>query len=294
MSLSGYLLIPIRHEVIKAFLGICLPLFIALVMSTSVKAAPRSQKQILRESRREILKGERAFKKKSYREALKHFLKAEDLVPNVKNKISIAILYHKLDQCNESFYAWIDVISQCSDGCPYQQEIQESYQNMTRSCTAPLIITSAPSASVLVDGRYLGMTPLNPPLLFGSHKLELKADGYQTIEKRVQIEPLGQYDQAIHVDVTLEPLFGNMNDQSLISPLVQPQEVTVSQQEKWRSITRFVSLGLGVSLGSYALISHWRDPPYAHTSFLITPSKGNQFLLLGSALFIVTGVVTFF
>jgi len=41
------------------------------------------------------------------------------------------------------------------------------------------------------------------------------------------------------------------------------------------------------------LISHGRAPPYQQ-GFLSLPSKGNQFLLIGSGLFFVTGVVTFF
>jgi len=268
-------------------------LLVGSLLSVDVSAAPGPSRKVLRAARREISRGERAIKKKKYRLALKHYTRAEELVPDLKNKISIAILYHKLDRCSESSYAWLDVIASCSEGCPYQERVQRAYQEMTKTCTAPLKVTSTPPASVIVDDRYLGMSPLEPRLLFGTHKLELKADGYRVVERRVNIEPIRAGGQALSLDVTLEPLFEQPKATLTPSEVLEVDAPSDARPVDLQRLTRIVSFTLGGAIGAFALISHGRAPPYQQ-GFLSLPSKGNQFLLIGSGLFFVTGVVTFF
>lgn len=271
-------------------LGLMFVVVFMWASSSELLADPKASRKVIREVRRELTLGERAIKKKNYRQALKHFVRAEELIPDIKNKISIATLYHRLNRCSDSFYAWIDVISLCAEGCPYKDRAQHAYEEMTSSCTAPLNITSAPTASVMIDGRYLGMTPISPPLLYGSHRLQLKADGYRMIERDIHIEPLKAYQSPQSLDLSLEPLY----EQPEVLLARAPVAVSVSARPvNWKRITRILSFSLGTAVGTFALVSHGRAPPYDR-GFLSRPRRGNQLLLVGAGMFLITGISTYF
>lgn len=50
-------------------------------------------------------------------------------------------------------------------------------------------IRSLPSASVYLDGRFLGKTPLINKIEVGTHQIEYRLDGYQTLSKTIRVQP---------------------------------------------------------------------------------------------------------
>lgn len=65
-----------------------------------------------------------------------------------------------------------------------------------------LSVESDVPAQVFLDGAALGQTPLNTEVTAGEHRLELRADGYQTLEKTITVNA----SQFLTVPETLEPL----------------------------------------------------------------------------------------
>jgi len=285
------------HDVCSAWsavirLSLCLFIACGLFRVASVDASPSREE--LERSHLEVTRGEEASRAKQYKEALQHFLKAEELVPDLKNKISIAILYHRLNRCSDSFYTWLDVLSRCAEGCPYHDRAREYYLKMTSSCTAPIEIASTPSASVMLDDRYIGMTPLNTRLLFGSHQVELRLDGHRSFIQRLQVEPLAEGARPQRFDVTLEPLF----DRSILLDDSDPDlgvEERSPELDKIKKVVRFVSLGFGVITTTAGVILHSGDAKESKRSFISQPlSRGNQILFGASVVFGLVTVATFF
>ena len=260
----------------------------------SAGAAPRSQRDQTREARREVTRAEKAIERKDYPRALEHFKRADLLLPDLKNKISIAILYHKLNRCSESFNAWQDVLNLCQQGCRYQERVRASHDKMTASCTAPLSISSTPSARVSVNGRDVGPTPLQTSLLLGSHKLELRARGYQRVERWINIESA---QQRLELNIPLEPLYGS-NVQRVLQTPIEPPAHPERMNSQVKLAVRVAAFGLGTLSGAMAIFYHNQLHGGAGRTLVDVMKEpldlGGQLLLGGAGLFFVTGVVTFF
>ena len=276
-----------------AFIRLSLWIFIAFSTFRVASADASPSQEELERSNLEVMRGEKASSAKQYRKALQHFLKAEELAPDLKNKISIAILYHRLNRCSDSFYTWLDVLSRCAEGCPYHDRAKVYYLKMTSSCTAPIELASTPPASVMLDDRYIGMTPLNTRLLFGSHQVELRLDGHRSFIQRVQVEPLAEGAPPQRFDVTLEPLF----DRSIFLDDSGPDlgvDERSPELDKIKKVVRFVSLGFGVITTTAGLMLHRGDAEASKRSFISQPlSRSNQILFGASVVFGLVTVATF-
>ncbi len=62
-------------------------------------------------------------------------------------------------------------------------------------------ITSTPPAAVRIDGRAVGVTPLEVELALGEHALVLEADGYSTYSTTIAVEP-GARELAVSLEAT--------------------------------------------------------------------------------------------
>ena len=64
-----------------------------------------------------------------------------------------------------------------------------------------------PGASVTVDGRYAGITPLKRPLSAGApHELRLSKAGFHTVEQQVRVQP----EEVLELNIPLKPEYGTL------------------------------------------------------------------------------------
>ncbi len=65
-----------------------------------------------------------------------------------------------------------------------------------------LTLSSKPAAEVSIDGKTVGMTPMETfEVAPGHYKLEFKASGFKSVTKEVDVSPA----ETVRVEVTLEP-----------------------------------------------------------------------------------------
>ncbi len=64
------------------------------------------------------------------------------------------------------------------------------------------IATAPPKATVTIDGRVVGQTPLVVELTAGTHRVVIRKEGYQTIEREIFADPS---EPEVSYDFSLEP-----------------------------------------------------------------------------------------
>ncbi|MFT4929619.1 MAG: hypothetical protein ACI8WB_005754, partial [Phenylobacterium sp.] len=65
-----------------------------------------------------------------------------------------------------------------------------------------VVLSAEPAAQVIVDGKFLGLSPIRTTLSAMTHKVQFKKKGYRTIEK--QIKPSGKSPTALNVTLLTE------------------------------------------------------------------------------------------
>jgi hypothetical protein len=85
------------------------------------------------------------------------------------------------------------------------------------------IATDPPKASVLIDGRWVGHTPLVVELTAGTHHIVIRKEGYKPIEREIFADPS---EPEASYDFSLEP--------------AAPAEATGDRRERIRRLKRLV------------------------------------------------------
>lgn len=100
---------------------------------------------------------------------------------------------------------------------------------MTRERASGLIniATDPPKATVFIDGRRIGQTPLVVELMAGTHHVVIRKEGYRPIEREIFADPS---EPEANYDFALEPAI--------------PPEASGDRQERIRQLKRLVEEAL--------------------------------------------------
>ena len=177
--------------------------FLIILMASQspvcVQAKNRSQAQ---EAQRVLLRGQELLMKRKYLKAIEYFRKSHQLVGDVKNLMTIGAIYAKINQCPNAYTTWLEALNFCKQ-CTSSEQIYQKLRDGTSACTVIINVTSLPKSDITLNESPIGSTPLEFPVLIGTHSLSASAFGYIPMRRRIFID---RSQRGLVEDFTLTPI----------------------------------------------------------------------------------------
>jgi hypothetical protein len=149
--------------------------------------------------------GVEAFRNERYMDAVRLFLDADAIAPSVALSYNIARAYEKLgdDAAELRWYRnYLRLDPSASNRAQVGERIRVLSQSLANKGIQQLTVLSSPEgATVAIDGRAVGVTPLTIELAPGDHAAWLTARGYSDVRSTFRLTPT----TAIDLPFTLTP-----------------------------------------------------------------------------------------
>lgn len=146
-----------------------------------------------------------AYRHHRYKDAIDAFLKAHGIYPSPTLAFNTARAYEKLHDSAGAlrFYrAYLRQAPDASDKAMVDKRIAKLEARLHKKGVQQLTVMSTPGgATVIIDGKPVGVTPWTGEIYPGRHHLRLSLDGYQDDQRDFELPDL----QAIDVSTTLDP-----------------------------------------------------------------------------------------
>lgn len=133
-----------------------------------------------------ILSARKSAAKGEYREAIRSFEEANDLVGSPDNLFAIASIYERIEgACEQSVNSWGRFLKVC-DQCSLRQRGERRAQLLNAQCKVKLTVDSRPvGARVSLNGEERGLTPITIEMFAGKHRLNLSLSGYHPVQRSI-------------------------------------------------------------------------------------------------------------
>lgn len=168
---------------------------------------PTEARKDAKKARAQILfaKGLKAYHEGRYKDAINSFLQAHHLFPSPVLSFNTARAYEKMsdDAGALRFYrAYLRQAPKARDRAKVQKRVGQLEAKLARNGVQQVTVMSEPdAATVIIDGRPVGVTPWTGEIYPGGHHLTLRLEGYKQATKDFKLPDL----TAIDVNVKLEP-----------------------------------------------------------------------------------------
>jgi len=170
---------------IFAILLVALPLTsIALPSRALAQADDRAA------ARAEFEQGSAAFAANSYESALTHFQEAYRLAPHPNVRLNIANCYDQLDRPIEALFHYELFRSESERLAPAQRREVDTAVRRLRGRVGSIALQVTPDGALItIDGTQQRRAPVSEPVrvVAGSHRIEVRLDGYQTETQTVEV-----------------------------------------------------------------------------------------------------------
>ena len=191
----------------------CIPLLgsvlmLSVVTPHSARAeTPSSEAEV--ESRRERAKlefkrGSELFSAGQYQKAVTAFMAADRLAPSAALSFNIALAYEQLADTSGALRWYRDYLRRsprAPNAATVQARINELSNKPSRSGLQQLTVISTPGgATVMIDGRAVGVTPFTGDLALGQHRLQLDLPGYREPGREIALAPNMPQDLNVAMD----------------------------------------------------------------------------------------------
>ncbi len=167
-------------------------------------------------------KGVAAYQRGDYPEAVVYFLRADRIISRPEFSYNIARAYDKLGDDANSLRWYRDYLRRAPEAADKQQVvalIEDRQLALMEQGLQQLTVLSEPmGATLVVDGRALGVTPWTGELTPGAHRLELRLQGYQTLDSEAYLPA----DEAVDIELSLAAADGP-------APTTEPAPAPASQ-----------------------------------------------------------------
>lgn len=158
------------------------------------------------EARKYFQWGERLFKKAEYEEAIAKFEEAYRIKPHPVIFFNIAKCYEQLGahaKALRNYREYLRLLPDAKDRETVSEAIGAIERRLkTQGVQQVLLFADPPGARVEVDGQDLGLAPVSAELKPGNHRLVLRRDGYETVERSFVMS----HERSLELSVTLKPL----------------------------------------------------------------------------------------
>jgi len=168
---------------------------------------PSSEAEV--ESRRERAKvefkrGSELFSAGQYQKAVTAFMAADRLAPSAALSFNIALAYEQLADTSGALRWYRDYLRRsprAPNAATVHARINELSNKLSRSGLQQLTVISTPGgATVVIDGRAVGVTPFTGDLPLGQHRLQLDLPGYREPGREIALAPNAPQDLNVAMD----------------------------------------------------------------------------------------------
>ncbi len=159
----------------------------------------------VRAARAAFAAGEAADKKKDYRAAIEHYLKAYELAPHHFALYNIGIDYERLGEYRQSA-EWFNRYIAEAPASPELDRVQKLLLELKLRPAKLTVNTKPAGARVFIDGQYSGSTPFSKLVKGGSRRVGVELSG-QRDERDVVLE-FGEPETAEFTLRTVGPVKG--------------------------------------------------------------------------------------
>ena len=205
--------------------------------------------------------GVAAYRAGKYYEAVAIFLDTQRIYPDTQLCFNIARAYENLGNGAAALRYYRDYLRQAdrpSDGDDVRERVRRLEQQLAQRGVQQLTVLSRPeSATVLLDGKPVGITPWTGETYPGKHRLALTLDGHAQQEQVIDVEAYAAHD----VSLALMPL--PKPPAEVPAPLV-----LIKQKQPGVSIETIITLGTGLVLlgGAIAAEAATSQPGMSRTT----------------------------
>jgi tetratricopeptide (TPR) repeat protein len=188
--------------------------------------------------------GVAAYRAGKFYEAVEIFLETQRIYPDTQLCFNVARAYENLGNASAALRYYRDYLRQAdrpSDGDEVRDRVRRLEQQLAQRGVQQVSILSQPdSATVLLDGIPVGITPWTGETYPGKHRLALRLDGHGAQEQVISVDAYAAHDFSL----VLLP-------EPKASPAAPAPVVLIKQKQPGVSIETLITLGTGlVLLGS--------------------------------------------
>jgi hypothetical protein len=235
-----------------------LTLAASLAVSADAWAAPTDAEKTLAMER--FKQGSAAFQQKRYKDAIDLFLEANAIVEHPAFAYNTALAYEVMGDASQALRwsrEYLRRSPKADDRATIEATIRRLEVKMKEKGLMQLTVLSEPrGATLLVDGRPVGVTPWTGEIVPGSHSLELRLRGYSDASQSIELPA----DHSIDATMTLteKPADGGRVTPPPVAPApapVAPPPVAdvPAEHQTWMLPTSLTILGVAVASGATAI-----------------------------------------
>jgi tetratricopeptide (TPR) repeat protein len=188
-----------------------------------------------------FLQGVAAYRAGKFYEAVEIFLQTQRIYPDTQLSFNVARAYENLGNVGAALRYYRDYLRQAdrpSDGDEVRERVRRLSQQLAQRGVQQVTVLSQPeSATVLLDGRPVGITPFTGETYPGKHRLALKLDGHASQEQVLELDAYAPRDVAL----VLVP-------EPKRAPQALPPVVLFKPRPPGVSVATLVTLGTGIAL----------------------------------------------
>lgn len=170
--------------------------------------------------------GEAADKRKDYRAAIEHYLRAYELAPHHFALYNIGIDYERLGEYRQSA-EWFDRYIKEAPASPELDRVTRLLSELKLRPGKLTVATKPPGARVFINGQYSGSTPFNKPVKGGGVRVRVELNG-QSDERDVFLE----YGEPKAVEFTLRTVAPAVGPTGTLEITGAPEGAAVSVDDE--------------------------------------------------------------
>lgn len=171
--------------------------------------------------------GVAAYRAGKFYEAVEIFLETQRIYPDTQLCFNVARAYENLGNAGAALRYYRDYLRQAdrpSDGEQVQERVRKLEERLAARGVQQLSVLSRPEgATVLLDGKPVGITPWTGETYPGKHRLALALDGYSPQEQVIELDA----HRARDVSLVLLPRPEAAPVAAPSAPLLQPKQPAV-------------------------------------------------------------------
>ena len=200
------------------------------------------------QARADFERGAALYRAGDFRAALAAFEAAQARAPAPQSLFNIARCQERLGQLADavdSYTAYLSAAPDAPDRAAVVSRIQELRARLPLE--ASLRISVEPPSPVAVDGEPAGTSPVSVRLAPGTHRVRAAQDGYQPLEREVELAPGGR----VQLELSLVPLVPvERAPEAAVHDRVAPLPKTQPRRWTWVATgLAAVSLAAGITFG---------------------------------------------
>ncbi len=184
--------------------------------------------------------GVAAYREGKFYDAVAIFLQTQRVYPDTQLCFNVARAYENLGNSSAALRYYRDYLRQAdrpSDGEEVRERVKKLEQQLAQRGVQQLSVISQPeSATVLLDGKPVGIAPWTGETYPGKHRLALKLDGYADQEQIIDVDAYAARDVTLALP-------------ALAKPAPPPAAVVMIEPKRpGVSVETLVALGVGIVL----------------------------------------------